>query len=132
LFCYNDVMEEKNFISTEKIHQEIENFRDFAFSKNLIAMALTIILASTVQKFVTNISEGAIMPLINFLVGTATQGNWRNLVFTPIQGLDFEVGKLTASFIEFIITTFVLYLIYIKIIKRIYPEFEVKTNLKHK
>lgn len=125
-------MEEKTFISKEKIHEEFENYREFAFGKNLMAMALTIILAGTVQKFVTSISEGAIMPFINFLVGTATKGDWRNIVFTPIQGLDFEIGKLTASFVEFTITTAVLYLIYIKIIKRIYPKFEIQTNLTRK
>lgn len=116
-------MEEKGFISKDKIQQELKQYADFAYSKNLMAMAMTIILASAMQKFVNSISENAIMPVINYFVGTATQGNWRTIVFTPVIGMDFEIGKITAGFLEFSITTALLYLIYIKIIKKISPDF---------
>lgn len=119
-------MEEKGFISKDKIQQEFKQYADFAYSKNLMAMAMTIILASAMQKFVNSISENAIMPVINYFVGTATQGNWRTIVFTPVTGMDFEIGKITAGFLEFSITTALLYLIYIKIIKKISPDFTLE------
>lgn len=118
-------MEEKGFISKEKIQQEFKQYADFAYSKNLMAMALTIISANAMQKFVNSISENAIMPVINYFVGTATQGNWRTIVFTPVTGMDFEIGKITSGFLEFSITTALLYLFYIKVIKKISPDFKI-------
>jgi len=114
-------MEEKKFVNTEKIQQEFNDYKKFAFGKNLFAMALALIMANSMQKFVTAISESIIMPIIKFTV-TATGGDWRLLIFSPTNGMDFEIGKFIGSFLEFTITTILLYIIYIKIIKRFDPE----------
>jgi len=114
-------MEEKQFLSSEKIRQELDEYKNFAYGKNLFAMAMALILANSMQKFVSNISENILMPVINFLV-SKTQSNWRNLIFNPIRGLEIEVGKFFGGFLEFSITTIFLYIIYIKIIKKIFPK----------
>ena len=49
-----------------------------------------------------------------------------NLIFTPVQGLNIEVGHLVNAFLEFTIITIMLYLIFQKIIKRFDPEAELE------
>lgn len=117
-------MEEKNFVSQEKLHQEFTEYRKFAFGKNLFAMALALILATSMQKFVTTISETTIMPLINYSI-SATGGNWRSLIFVPAEGLEFEIGKFSAGFLEFFLTTSILYIVYKNIVKKIDPEAKI-------
>jgi hypothetical protein len=66
-------------------------------------------------------TESLVMPIINYLI-SATNGNWRNLVFSPAQGLELEIGNLVNAFLEFTIVTTMLYLIFQKIIKRFDPD----------
>jgi len=117
-------MEEKNFIPKEKLQKEFDEYRRFAYSKNLIGVAITLILANSMQKFVTTISETVFMPIANYLV-SSTHGDWRLLIFTPIKGMDIEIGKFASGFLEFTIITICLYVIYSKIIKKISPEFDL-------
>jgi large-conductance mechanosensitive channel len=119
-----DETESKNFISKDRINQEFAEYKKFAYGKNLFAMALTLILATSIQKFVTIISETILMPIINYMVST-TGGKWNDLIFVPIKGLEIEIGKFTNGFLEFSVTTFCLYLLYSKVIKRISPEFTI-------
>lgn len=117
-------MEEKNFVSREKLQEEFAEYRKFAFGKNLFAMALAMILATSMQKFVATISETAIMPLINYSI-SATGGNWRNLIFVPAEGMEFEIGKFSAGFLEFFLTTVILYIVYRNIVKKFDPQAKI-------
>lgn len=118
-------MEEKNFIPKEKIQKEFEEYTKFAYSKNLIAVAITLILANSMQKFVTIISESVFMPMINYFV-SSTNGNWRLLVFSPLNNMDIEIGKFASGFLEFTIVTICLYFVYSKIVKKIDPDFNLE------
>jgi large-conductance mechanosensitive channel len=126
---------EKNFISQEKLKQEFNQYKNFAYKKNFFVMALALVLATQTQKFASSITESFLMPIINFLL-SKTSGNWRHLVFTPIEGMEIEVGNLLNSFLEFTIITTILYLVFQKVIKRIDPdaEFEMPhvSHLKEK
>jgi large-conductance mechanosensitive channel len=119
------MLEDKNFIAKDKIQKEFDEYRKFAYGKNLFAVAMTLILASSMQKFVSTISETVFMPIINYFI-SSTNGNWRLLIFSPVKGLDVEIGKFAAGFLEFTIVTICLYLIYSKIIKKITPEIDLE------
>ena len=118
-------MEEKNFINKEKLQKEFDEYRKFAYSKNLVGIAITLILANSMQKFVSTISESVFMPIANYFIST-THGDWRLLIFSPVQGMNIEIGKFASSFIEFTIITMCLYVIYSKIVKKISPEFDLE------
>lgn len=118
-------MEEKNFIGKDKIQKEFEEYRRFAYSKNLVGIAITLILANSMQKFVSTISESVFMPIANYLV-SSTHGDWRLLIFSPVTGMNIEIGKLASSFVEFTIVTICLYIIYSKVVKKISPEFDLE------
>ncbi len=113
--------EERNFIKSERIKEEFEEYKKFAYKKNFFVMALALVLATQTQKFASSMTESLVMPIINYLI-SATNGNWRNLVFAPTKGLELEIGNLVNAFLEFTIVTAMLYLIFQKIIKRFDPD----------
>jgi len=119
-------MQEKNLVP--EIKKEINEYKKFAFNKNLMALALALILAAVVQKFVTALSESLLMPIINYFVNATNTGNWRNMIFCPIDGMNLEIGKLCAAGLEFTITTIVLYVIYSKIVKKFHPDVEIQNK----
>lgn len=119
-------MSEKRILP--ELGKEISEYKKFAFNKNLMALALALILANVVQKFVTSISESLLMPIINYFTNIANNDNWRNIILCPVDGMNLEIGKFCGSFLEFGITTLVLYVIYSKIVKRFHPDVELKKD----
>jgi large-conductance mechanosensitive channel len=118
-------LDQKNFIKSEQIQQEFKDYKKFAYKKNFFVMALALILATQTQKFASCITESLLMPIINYTL-SATNGNWRSLIFIPLEGMEIEIGKILNSFLEFTIITILLYLVFQKIIKRIDPEAELE------
>ena len=118
-------MDEKNFINKEKLKKEMDDYKKFLFSSNLFSMAITLISAQTVQKFVSIISETIFMPFINYIINS-TGGNWRNLIFIPVTGMEIELGKLLGGILEFTITITFIYIVFSKIIKKFDPNSEIK------
>ncbi len=116
--------ENKAFLDKEAVWKQIDDYKKFAFGQNMFAMALTLILAQVVQKFVATLSDSLLMPFINYLV-SATGGDWRNLLFVPAQGLEIEIGKLIGGFLEFTVTTVFIYTVYVHVVKRIDPKSKI-------
>jgi large-conductance mechanosensitive channel len=109
--------DEKNFINVNQLKQELESYKKFAFSNNLIALALSLTMANATEKIIHSISENLLMPIINYFVDN-TGENWRNLVFVPTTGLEFEVGAMINGFLKFIFTSIIVYIFYIKVFKK--------------
>lgn len=116
---------QKNLIKPENI----EEYKNFAFNKNMVGVAIGLVLATAFQKTVTGISDYLIMPIVNYFIGNV-DGNWRNLVFHPLQGMNIEIGKLIGTIIDFVIITLVLFLLYKTIIKRLWPNIKIETEKK--
>jgi large-conductance mechanosensitive channel len=109
--------DEKNFINVNQLKQELESYKKFAFSNNLIALALSLTMANATEKIIHSISENVLMPIINYFVDNAGE-NWRNLVFVPITGLEFEIGSMINGFLKFIFTSIIVYIFYTKVFKK--------------
>ena len=109
--------DEKNFINVNQLKQELESYKKFAFSNNLIALALSLTMANATEKIVNSISENLLMPIINYFVDS-TGENWRNLIFVPTTGLEFEVGSMINGFLKFIFTSIIVYIFYTKVFKK--------------
>ena len=109
--------DEKNFINVNQLKQELESYKKFAFSNNLIALALSLTMANATEKIVNSISENLLMPIINYFVDN-TGENWRNLIFAPTTGLEFEVGAMMNGFLKFIFTSIIVYIFYTKVFKK--------------
>jgi large conductance mechanosensitive channel protein len=105
-------------------NKEFQEYKNFAFNRNMLGVAIGLILATAFQKAVSGISDYLIMPFVNYLV-VGTGGDWRTWVAHPVPGMNLEVGRLIGTMIDFVILTLVLYFIWAKIMKRIWPELEL-------
>ena len=113
----------------EKLEKEFEEYKKFAFNRNMMGVAIGLILATAFQKAVNGISEFLFMPIVNYFVGSA-DGDWRNMVVHPVPGMNIEFGRLLGTMMDFVILSFVLYFIWSRMMKKIWPEIEIVTDKK--
>lgn len=112
---------DKKFIDKAEIDKEIQDYKQFAFNQNMVQVAIGLILVSAFQKTVSAVSDYLIMPIVNYFVN-ATNGNWRDWKISPLPAMNLELGHLIGALLDFTILTIMLYVIYTKIVKRIWPE----------
>lgn len=120
---------EKHFIKKEELNKEIQEYKNFAFSQNMMQVAIGLILVAAFQKTVTAVSDCVIMPIVNYFVN-ATNGNWRDWKICPLSGMNLEIGHLVGALLDFTILTILLYLIYTKVVKKIWPSLNDKIKEK--
>ena len=106
------------------VDQEFQDYKNFAFNKNMMSVAIGLIMATAFQKTVTGISDFLIMPIVNYFIGK-TGEDWRKWVIHPTHGMNIEIGHLIGAIVDFVILTLVLYIIYQFILKRICPELTI-------
>jgi large conductance mechanosensitive channel len=95
---------------------EIEEFKKFAFKGHMIQMAIAFILGASFNSVVKSISENIIMPIITFGLDK-TGDNWREITWTPFEGLTLELGKFCGAFVDFFLIALVLYVLYVKLLR---------------
>lgn len=106
--------------------KEFENYKNFAFKDDMMKLTIGIILGNSFNKVVYGISDYLIMPIFTFLV-SKTGKQWREWTFSPINGLNFELGHLIGTFLDFIMISVLLYLFYIKLVQKLLkvePQFQ--------
>lgn len=103
--------------------KEFRNYKNFALREDMFKLTVGIILGNSLNKVVYGFSDHLIMPLFKFFLSKTGEG-WRTWKFSPIVGLDFEIGSLLATFVDFILISIVLYIFYYKFIKNLFGEEE--------
>ena len=103
-------------IPIDEIHKEINEFKKFAFRSNMIQTAVAFMLGAAFTKFISSLSENIVMPLINYSIGQI-ETSWKKVNFEIIPGLTLETGKFLASFVDFLVISTILYVVYVKIMK---------------
>jgi len=127
-------MQSKSIIDVERIKDELgdeieglvgkkefEAFKEFAFKDRMIQMAIAFILGAAFKNVVSSISEHLIMPFLTYIM-YQTDGDWRKVVFEPIEGVVVEFGNFLGAFVDFIIIATILYYLYSRIFKKIEVE----------
>lgn len=107
-------MDERNFLN----YDEFKKYRKFAFRDDMLKLSVGVMLGNSFNKVIQGISDYLIMPLASLTL-SKTNGSWRNAKFTPVEGLDFEIGNLAGVFVDFFVVSIMLYVIYIKLIGRL-------------
>jgi large conductance mechanosensitive channel len=103
--------------------KELEEYKKFAFNKDMMQVAVGLIMAAAFNKVVTAICDYALMPVVNYFVnGGASAGNWRDMVIHPVAGMNVEIGHLIKAFLDFLIISLTLYIVYIKVYKKMFPD----------
>lgn len=104
-------MDQKQLLSKDDLKDEFKAYKKFAFKGDMLKMAIAFILGGAFNKVVSSLSENILMPFLNFFVNKTPGGNWREAVWTPIEGMVFEAGKFAAVTIDFILMTLVLFVL---------------------
>jgi len=99
-------MDERDFINSKNIKE----YRDFAFREDMMKLTVGVILATSFNKVINGVSDYLLMPIFKFLVSKTGDG-WRNWTLVPVNGLEFEVGRMIGVFVDFLLISFILYLI---------------------
>ena len=127
-------MKNKKFRTKEELTSEIENivgkknyndYKKFAFKKSMLEVAVAFVLGISFQKVITSLSQNIIMPTMEYLASAISENethNWRDRVFSPIEGLEIEVGKVAGTFVDFMLISLVLFIIYKKLLEPIIKE----------
>lgn len=102
---------QKDLMDKNDIQQEFEEYKKFAFKGDMIKLAVAFVLGGAFNKVVGSISSNIIMPLLNFVVSKAG-GNWREAVWSPFDGLNFEVGQFASTMVDFFLVTIVLFILW--------------------
>ncbi|RDJ35614.1 MAG: MscL family protein [Crenarchaeota archaeon] len=110
-------MEKKDY-NLNNVKEEFNKFEKFAFKNRMIEMAVAFIIGVAFQKTVTSLSDNLIMPFLNFFVAK-TGNNWRTIQWEPLEGMNFELGKFMGNFLDFLLISLILYIVYVKIIKAV-------------
>jgi large conductance mechanosensitive channel len=90
-----------------------DEFRDFVFRGNVVDLAVAVIIGGAFGKIITAFVEDLMMPIISVLLPS---GAWREVVFEPLPKMQFKVGHLLASTIDFVIVATVLFFILVKFV----------------
>ena len=115
-------MRERNLLNKDDVEKEANKFKMFAFSKSMIQISVGVILANSFQKLIAAATGGIIMPCINGLLPMA-EGGWRTATWKITQNVTIEIGSLLGSFVDFLLTALILYVLYVKIAKPLlYPD----------
>ena len=105
--------------------KELDEYKKFAFNKDMMQIAVGLILATAFNKVTTAICDCILMPIVNYFVnGGAASGNWRDMVVHPIDGMNLEIGHLIKTFLDFLIISGTLYIVYVKVYKKMFPDDE--------
>lgn len=104
----------------QEAEQEFQDYRKFAFNKDMMQIAVGLILATAFNKTVSAISDYLLMPIVNYFVNR--NGDWRSMVVHPVEGMNVEIGHLIGAFLDFIILSVVLYIVYVKVYKGLFPD----------
>jgi large conductance mechanosensitive channel len=90
-----------------------DEFRDFLFRGNVVDLAVGVIIGAAFGKITTAFVEDLVMPIISVLL---PGGAWRELVLAPLPKMQFKVGHLLASVIDFVIVATVLFFVLVKLV----------------
>jgi large conductance mechanosensitive channel len=95
--------------------QRFEEWKNFAFKDEMIKMSIAFVLGIAFKKVVTGISDHIIMPIIDWTL-ELTGTNWREHTYEITDGLVFETGQLAGAFVDFILISVILFIIYKRVI----------------
>lgn len=88
-------------------------FKAFLVKHGVIGLAVAVVIGGAVSKLVTALVADFIMPIIGALTPT---GDWRAAVLS-VGKMNFGIGDFAGAFIDFIIISFVIFMIVKNFIK---------------
>lgn len=88
-------------------------FKEFLMKHGVIGLAVAVVIGGAVGKLVTALVADFIMPIVGALTPS---GDWRTAVVS-VGKMQFGVGDFAGAFIDFVIISFVIFMIVKNFIK---------------
>ncbi len=121
------IQKEKEFISKEEVREELNEFAQFAFKKNMIELTIAVVLGTAFNKVIKGVSEHILMPIINMALSN-TGESWRDFTWEATPNMVFELGKFCGIFLDFLVTAIVLYIVLVKIARPMWTAVSTKED----
>ncbi len=121
------VTKEKEFLSKEEVREELNEFAQFAFKKNMIELTIAVVLGTAFNKVIKGLSDHILMPIINMALSN-TGESWRDFTWEAAPDMIFELGKFLGIFLDFLVTAIVLYIVLVKIARPMWDAITVKKD----
>lgn len=103
----------KEKVPLQKLNKQTHGFVEFIRNKGIVGLAIGLAIGSVASGAVTNIVQGFINPIVQFLVGSNDRleaAHWTLHLWG--RTADFKWGAALSSLITLVATVFVIYLIF--------------------
>jgi large conductance mechanosensitive channel len=101
--------------------KEWRDYKRFAFRDDMMKLTVGVVMGNAFNKVIQSMSNNLVMPLLSFLT-LSTGEAWRDWSFTPAPGLILQIGRVAGDGLDFIVVSISLYLIYVKLVGRLYRD----------
>ena len=91
----------------------IAEFNEFLRKHGVIGLAVAVVIGGAVSKLVTALVNDLVMPIVGAFTPS---GDWRQATWT-IGSVKFGIGDFAGAFIDFVIISFVVFVIVKAVIK---------------
>lgn len=99
--------------STDKVGGFMKEFKNFALKKNILDLAVAVVVGGAFGKIVTSLVNDIIMPLLSMIIGTSSFDDLK-YVITPETAETAEValryGAFIQSMVDFLIIAFFIFI----------------------
>jgi large conductance mechanosensitive channel len=97
-----------------------KEWKEFALKGNVLDLAVAVVIGAAFTKIVNSLVEQIIMPLINAMT---PGGDWRTLTITPLK---LGLGPFLGACLDFILVSFVIFVIVVKLRGKVVQKEQVK------
>ena len=91
----------------------IGEFKEFLMKHGVIGLAVAVVIGGAVGKLVTALVADLVMPIVGAFTPS---GDWRQATCT-VWNIKFGIGDFAGAFIDFVIISFVIFMIVKNLIK---------------
>lgn len=88
-------------------------FKEFLTKHGVVGLAVAVVIGGAVGKLVTALVSDLVMPIVGALTPS---GDWRQATWT-VGNIKFGIGDFAGAFIDFVIISFVIFMIVKNLIK---------------
>jgi len=116
------VKNKREFIAIEEINQ----YKKFAFRGDIIKMSIAFLLGASINNVVNSISNNLVKPIINFIL-IKPNSMMSSFAIQLDKNIKIELGNFFSSFFELLVTSIILYIVYVKLLGKV---INIKENKK--
>lgn len=108
-----DGLEETFDKSVDKVGGFMKEFKNFALKKNILDLAVAVVVGGAFGKIVTSLVNDIIMPFLSMIIGTSSFDDLKIIITTATETTEevaIQYGSFIQTLIDFIIIAFFIFI----------------------